>query len=80
MKTLDSELRGRTPAQRSHKQDVGTTVMYHELLCKVIQGIKVMSGVKAFLFLSVAALLFSVVAWNVGTNEFVQDFQFDRGT
>ena len=44
-----------------------------ELLCKVIQGIKAVAGVKAFLVLSVAALHFPVVAGGVRTNQFVAD-------
>ena len=45
--------------------------MDDELLCKVIQGIKAVAGVKAFLILAVAALHFTVVARRVGTDELV---------
>ena len=41
---LDSELRGRTPAQRPHREVVGAAVVDRELLCKVDQGIKAVAG------------------------------------
>ena len=47
--------------------------MDSELLCKVIQGIKAVAGVKAFLVLPVAALHLTVVTGRVGTDEFVPD-------
>ena len=43
--------------------------MDSKLLCEVIQGIKAVAGVKAFLVLPVAALHFTVVAWRVGADE-----------
>ena len=50
-----------------------------KLLCKVIQGIKAMAGVKAFLVLAVAAFYFAVMAWRVGADELVLDAQFGSG-
>lgn len=53
--------------------------MEGELLCKVIQGVEAVAGVKASLVLPVAALHFSVVAGRVGTDEFVADAQPGSG-
>ncbi len=47
--------------------------MDSELLCKVIQGIKAVAGVKAFLVLPVAALHFSVVTGRVRTDKLMLD-------
>ena len=53
--------------------------MDSELLCKVIQGIKAVAGVKAFLVLPVAALHLTVVTGRVGADEFVPDTQPGSG-
>lgn len=50
-----------------------------ELLCKVVQGIKTVAGVKEFLVLPVAALRFAVVAGRIGADEFVSDVQRNSG-
>ena len=50
-----------------------------KLLCEVIQGIKAVAGVEAFLVLTVATLHFAVVAWRIGTDELVADTQFSGG-
>ena len=50
-----------------------------ELLREVIQRVKAVAGVKAFLVLSVASLHLSVVARRVGTDELVPDAQFCGG-
>ena len=50
--------------------------MDSELFCEVIQGVKAVAGVKAFLVLPVAALHLAVVAGRVGTDELVADTQF----
>ena len=47
-----------------------------KLLCKVVQGVKVMTRIKAFLILPVAALHLTIVARSIGTNELVSDCQF----
>ena len=46
-----------------------------ELLCKVIQGIKAVAGVEAFLVFPVAALDLTVVAWRIGTDELMADIK-----
>ena len=51
-----------------------------ELLCEVIQGIKAVAGVKAFLIFPVAALHLAVVAWSIGTDELVADAQTGGGS
>lgn len=51
--------------------------MNSELFGEVIQGVKTVARVKAFLVLPVAALHFSVVTGCVGADEFVPDAQFD---
>ena len=50
-----------------------------KLLCEVIQGIKAVAGVEAFLVLTVATLHFAVVAWGVRADELVADAQFSGG-
>ena len=45
--------------------------MDSELLRKVVQRVKAVTGIKAFLVLSVAALYFAVVPRGVGANELV---------
>ena len=50
-----------------------------ELLCKMVQRIKAVTGVKAFLVLPVAALHLAVVAWRVRTDELVPDTQLSGG-
>ena len=50
--------------------------MDSELLCEVVQGVKAVAGVKAFLVLPVAALHFTVVTGRVGTDELVPDAEF----
>lgn len=37
---LDSELGGRTPAERPHGEVIGTAVVDGKLLCEVIQGVE----------------------------------------
>ena len=50
-----------------------------ELLCEVVQGIKAVAGVEAFLVLPVAALHLAVMAWSVGADELVADAQAGGG-
>ena len=68
---LDREFRGRKPAERPHREVVGVAVVDSKLLCKVVQRVKAVAGVKAFLILPVTALHFTVVAWRVRTDEFM---------
>ena len=49
-----------------------------KLLCEVIQGIKAVAGVEAFL-VPVATLHLAVVAWGVRADELVADAQFSGG-
>ena len=53
--------------------------MDSELLCEVIQGVKAVAGVKAFLVLPVAALHLAVVARCIGADELVADTQLGSG-
>ena len=46
---------------------------------EVIQGIKAVAGVEAFLVFPVAALHLTVVAWGIGTDELVADTQVGGG-
>ena len=66
---LDRELRGRKPAEGPHREVVGAAVVDNKLLRKVVQRVKAVTGIKAFLVLSVAALYFAVVPRGVGANE-----------
>ena len=50
--------------------------MNGELFCKIVQGVKGMAGVKAFLILTVAALDLIVVARRIGTDQFMPKAQF----
>lgn len=47
--------------------------MDSELLSKVVQRIKTVAGIEAFLILPVAAFHFSVVSECIGTDKFVTD-------
>ena len=49
--------------------------MNSELFRKVIQGVKTVAGIKAFLVLAVTTLHFTVVAWRIGADELVADPQ-----
>ena len=53
--------------------------MDSELHCKVIQGVKTVAGIEAFLILAVTALHFTVVARRVGSDELVADTQVGGG-
>ena len=68
---LDSELTWRTPCEGPYGKVIGAAVMDGELLIKIVQRIKTVAGIEAFLVLPVAALHFSVVPWCVGTDELV---------
>lgn len=46
-----------------------------ELLCKVIQGIKAVAGIKPFLVLPVTAFHLAVVAGCIGADKLVTDAQ-----
>ena len=49
--------------------------MNSELFREVIQGVKTVAGIKAFLVLAVTTLHFTVVAWRIGADELVADPQ-----
>lgn len=49
--------------------------MDSKLLCEIVQRVKAVAGVKAFLVLPVAAFYFAVVAGRVGADELVPDSQ-----
>lgn len=49
--------------------------MDSKLLSEVIQGIKAVAGIKAFLVLPVAALYFAVVSGRIGADELMPDTQ-----
>ena len=73
---LDRELSGRKPVQRPHGEVVGTAVMDGKLLCKVIQEVKAVAGVKAVLILPAATLYFAVASGGIGADELMTDAQF----
>ena len=70
---LDGEIARKKPAERPHREVVGTAVMDSELLGEVIEGVETVTGVKALLVLPVASLDLAVVARCVGTDELVAD-------
>ena len=70
---LDSELTWRTPCEGPYGKVIGAAVMDGELLIKIVQRVKAMTGVKAFLVLPVAALHLAVVAGRVGADQLVPD-------
>ena len=51
-----------------------------ELLCKVIQGIEAVTGIKPFLIFPVSVLHFAVVTWRIGTDELVEDAELGGGS
>ena len=72
---LDSELTWRTPCEGPHGKVIGETVMDGELLIKIVQRIKTVAGIEAFLVLPVAALHLAVVAGRIRANELMPDIQ-----
>ena len=54
--------------------------MDSKLFCEVIERVKAVAGVEAFLVLSVAAFYLAVVAGRVGADELVADAQFGGGS
>ena len=76
---LDSEVIGRKPSKRPHREVVGAAIVDSELLGKVIQRVKAVGGIKAFLVLPVTALHFSVMAWRIRADELVADAQLGSG-
>ena len=53
--------------------------MGSELSGEVIQGVKTVAGIEAFLILAVTSLHFTVVAWRIGADELVPDTQLGSG-
>ena len=53
--------------------------MDSKLLCEVIQGVKTVGGIEAFLVLPVATLHLAVVAGSVGADELMSDAQRGSG-
>lgn len=76
---MDSEFVRRKPTKRSHGEVVGAAVVDSELHCEVIQGVKTVAGIEAFLILAVTTLHFTVVARRVGSDELVADTQLGGG-
>ena len=74
---LDRELKRREPSKRTHGEVVGAAIVGSKLFCEVVRRVKAVAGVKAFLVLPVAVSYFAVVAWRVGADELVSDFQCD---
>lgn len=69
---------GRRLVQRPHGNIVRMELVDGKLFSKVIQRIKAVAGAKAFLTLSVAALL-SIVMKRVGEGKLISDAQCDSG-
>ena len=78
-KKLDSELIRRKPVKRSHRKVVGTAVVDSKLLCKVVEGIKSVAGIKTLLILAVAALDLTIVPRRVGADQLVADAKLGSG-
>ena len=76
---LDSEFVRRKPTKRSHGEVVGAAVVGSELSGEVIQGVKTVAGIEAFLVLTVAALHLAVVARRIRPDELVADTQLGGG-
>ena len=72
---MDSELIRRKPVKRSHRKVVGTAVVDSKLLCKVVEGIKSVAGIKTLLILAVAALDLTIVPRRVGADQSVSNPQ-----
>ena len=73
---MDSELCGRKPEERPHGEVVGAAVVDGKLFCEVLQGIKAVAGIKAYLIFSVAAFYLAIVSGRIGPNQFVADAKF----
>lgn len=72
---MDGELVRRGPVKRSHGDVVEAAVMYSGLLGEVIEGVEIVTGVKALLVLPVTALHLAVVARFIGTDDLLADPQ-----
>ena len=62
---MPNEFRGREPAKESHGEVVGAAIVGSKLLCEVVECVKAVAGIKAFLTLPAVALHLSVVARGV---------------
>ena len=75
---LDRELKRRKPTQRPHGKVVGAVVMDGKLLGEVLEGVKAVGRIEAFLVFSVAALYFAIMPRGVRPDELVTDAKFSR--
>ena len=73
---MDSELCGRKPEERSHGEVVGAAVVDSKQFCEIIQGEKSVTGIKAFLILSVAAFYLAIMSRRIGPDEFMANAKF----
>lgn len=72
---LNRELNRRKPAKRPHGKVVGTAIMDAKLLGTIIERVKNIAGIEAFLVLTMAAFHLAVVPGSIGTDEFVTNTQ-----
>ena len=72
---LDSEFVRRKPEKGPHREVVGAAVVDSELPGEVIEGVKAMAGVEAFLVLTMTALHLAVVSRSVRADELMSNAQ-----
>lgn len=70
---LDVEVSWKKPVERLHGKVVEDAVVDVKLLGKVVQGVKVVAGVKAFLVLSVAVVHLASVLRDIGVGQLIAD-------
>ena len=68
-----SDLFRRLPVEGSHREMIVGTFPDSQLLLKILERVKVMSGIEFFVVFSVASLHLAVVPWSIRLNEFVAD-------
>ena len=70
---MDNNLRGGAPAEGFHGQAVGAAIADGELLCKIIQKVNRVAGIKTLLIRTVAALHLAVVLRSIRTDQPMPD-------
>jgi len=70
---LGSEIKGRKPAERPHREVIGAAVMESKLFCEALKREEGMAGVEAFLVLPVAAFHLTIVPGRARTDQLVAD-------
>lgn len=69
----------RKPIKRPHGEIVGAAVVNRKLVCKIVERVETVAGVKTLLVLTVATFDLAVMPWGIRANQFVPDPQLSSG-